>query len=139
MWEKGSTADLNLAVSVENGDAQKWEVDGYVGFTKDFGTNIGTFVGVGAGVELQMEAKVLEGTIKAGTGGEWSNSRAQVVSNGNGVTLTAQVSYEVGGGDPDEGLTGVAGDVIVTPSVAIRTLLVLPIIFNNNKVSPLPI
>ena len=130
-WSKGSSTEMQIAVSVENGRGDKWELDGHVGFEHEFTAEVGTFAGIGAGVQFNVESKIGAVTVMGKTGGEWSWSRAQALNRGNKVTLTAGVSYTTSSGDM--GMTGVSGDLFITPSVAIRSLTVLPILFDPAK------
>jgi len=124
-WTKGSTAEVALDVSIADSKGNSKAIGGSVGVEFE----MTTAMGVSFGAHFDLGGLPAFG-ISAEYAGEGSSgaSAEKVRSQGNSLTLSAELSYSTSG---DPGLDGAASDLFVTPSLAIRTLKVLPVIFQH--------
>ena len=117
-----------LDVGVTDGDGKRMSLTGHVGGDYESDGIIGPCVGVGGMLCALLATPVLHAQAGVDIGGESARSKSKVVSRGNSLTLHSTVSYSTG-----DALRGAAGDMIVTPSVALRTIRTMPVYLNQSK------
>ena len=124
-WTKGSTTSISISVAHTNGGSEAIKIGANIGLDTDFEQEGAGCVGFGAmfcmgGGTTTMNAKV-EGDLNSEADKESKHAinRGNKVSMKSGIELTTDGHFE-----------GAAGDLFMTPSMALRTLTVLPISFD---------
>jgi hypothetical protein len=130
-WESGTTMSLSLDVGYTDESGTFHGVEGYLGGHAESKANFGAGAGIGAFVFGGADAPIFEIDAQAGGGYEHENSVARTINHGNSVSFAASTSFST-----SEEITGAYADLFITPALAIRTITVLPIVFNDDDVDP---
>ena len=126
VWSKGSSTSVELAVSI--GSAEAGHTSGGGGLA--MGMDSSAAPGFSWGGHLEMEVPIL--SVAGGFIASNADDRemGKVRSNGNTLTLAAEVTYETSAEATE---TGLGADLIVTPSLSIRTVKNQPITFDAQQ------
>ena len=131
-WSRGSSVSVGISVSLSDGTGNVHQIDGSVGYEFSTRSEVGAIVApMGAGAKYGMEMDTVKAQIEGHVGGDIANAEEKVYSHGSSLTLTAGMSISTSGD-----YTGDYSDVLVTPSLAIRTITEIPIVFIDNDDDP---
>ena len=123
-WTKETSSTLSLSVEMEDSGTYM------LGANVVGGSYSKTDVKAGFSWGPQGSATILAGEsdLKLTTGGDDEWSKSKVVSQGNEVHISTEVTYSTSG---YAGADGAASDLFVVPSLSLLTLRTLPIYFDS--------
>ena len=127
-WAKGTTVGVDLNVHTTDDVGDTHEVKAFLGGAFDVNFALGTVLApAGAGGQAWKSYTPFRLEAIGHAGLQTEEHRIKAFNEGDTVSFSAAAEFNTAGL-----LQGAAGDVFVTPSLAIKTVTELPIVFLNN-------